>query len=160
RAAISRWHPRGRSSRAARSRELCRPRSGYRRAQQCRRRCRGQARRAQSCGSWYRLRGSARHDRPKRIRSYMMASVIVERHEGVCAIILNRPAILNAVNRETIAELAAAMNEAAEDRSARVVVLRGAGTHFCAGGDITMFAELIQLAQAERQKALYGIVDT
>ena len=89
-----------------------------------------------------------------------MASVVVERHEGVLEIILNRPDILNAVNRETIAALAAAVAEAAEDRGARVVLLRGAGTHFCAGGDITMFAELIRLPPAERQTALYRIVAT
>src|SRR5271169_1758624 len=88
-----------------------------------------------------------------------MPSVVIERHEGVLEIILNRPEILNAVNRETIAALAAAFAEAAEDRAARAVLLRGAGTHFCAGGDITMFAELIRLAPAERQKALYRIVD-
>lgn len=89
-----------------------------------------------------------------------MASVVVERQDGVFKITLNRPEILNAVNRETIAELAAAVAEAADDRAARAVLLRGAGTHFCAGGDITMFAELIRLAPAERQKALYRIVDT
>jgi len=89
-----------------------------------------------------------------------MPSVVVERRGGVLEIILNRPEILNAVNRETIAALAAAVAETAEDRAARVVLLRGAGTHFCAGGDITMFAELIRLTPAERQTALYRIVDT
>ena len=89
-----------------------------------------------------------------------MPSVVVERHEGVLEIILNRPEILNAVNRETIAALADAVAEAAEDRAARVILLRGAGTHFCAGGDITMFAELIRLAPAERLRVLYQIVDT
>ena len=89
-----------------------------------------------------------------------MPSVVVERHEGVFEIILNRPEILNAVNRETIAALAAAVAEAADDRAARAVLLRGAGTHFCAGGDITMFAELIRLSPAERFKALCQIVDT
>ena len=89
-----------------------------------------------------------------------MPDVVVERHDGVFEIILNRPEILNAVNRGTIAELAAAVAEAAEDRAARVVLLRGAGTHFCGGGDITMFAELIRLPPAERQIALYRIVAT
>jgi 2-(1,2-epoxy-1,2-dihydrophenyl)acetyl-CoA isomerase len=89
-----------------------------------------------------------------------MPSVIAERHEGVFEITLNRPEILNAVNRETIAELATAVAEAAEDRAARVVVLQGAGSHFCAGGDIGMFAELMRMAPTERQKALYRIVDT
>ena len=62
-----------------------------------------------------------------------MPDVVVERHEGVLEIVLNRPEILNAVNRQTIAALADAVAEAAEDRAARVVLLRGAGTHFCAG---------------------------
>jgi len=89
-----------------------------------------------------------------------MPSVVVQRNEAVLEIVLNRPEVLNAANRELIAELAAATAEAAEDASARVVLLRGAGAHFCAGGDITMFAELIRLTPAERQKALYRIVDT
>ena len=88
-----------------------------------------------------------------------MPSVIVQRREGVFEITLNRPEILNAVNRETIAALAAAVAEAAEDRSTRVVLLQGAGTHFCAGGDVTMFAELIRLTPAQRHQALYQIVD-
>jgi 2-(1,2-epoxy-1,2-dihydrophenyl)acetyl-CoA isomerase len=88
-----------------------------------------------------------------------MPSVVVERHGGVLEIILNRPEILNAVDHEAIAALAAAVAEAAEDQASRAVLLRGTGTHFCAGGDITMFAELIQLEPVERQKALYRIVD-
>src|ERR1700758_5544846 len=89
-----------------------------------------------------------------------MPHVVVQRRDAVLEITLNRPEILNAVNRETIAALAAAVAEAAEDRTARAVLLRGAGTHFCAGGDVNMFAELIRLGPAERQKALYRIVDT
>ena len=88
-----------------------------------------------------------------------MPTVILQRHETVLEIVLNRPEVLNTANRELIAELAAATSEAAEDRAARVVLLRGAGTHFCAGGDITMFGELIGLPPAERRKALYRIVD-
>ena len=57
-----------------------------------------------------------------------MLSVVVQRHEAVLQIMLNRPEVLDAANRELIAGLAAAAAEAAEDRSARVVLLRGAGT--------------------------------
>jgi 2-(1,2-epoxy-1,2-dihydrophenyl)acetyl-CoA isomerase len=89
-----------------------------------------------------------------------MPSVILQRHQAVLEIVLNRPEMLNAANRELIGELAAASAEAAEDRRARVVLLRGAGKHFCAGGDITMFDELIELPPAERRKALYQIVDS
>src|SRR6516165_12155987 len=88
-----------------------------------------------------------------------MPSVVLRRNEAVLEIILNRPEVLNAANRQLIAELADATAEAAEDRSARVVLLRGAGAHFCAGGDITMFGELIKLSPDERGKALYEIVD-
>jgi 2-(1,2-epoxy-1,2-dihydrophenyl)acetyl-CoA isomerase len=89
-----------------------------------------------------------------------MPSVIVQRHDAVFEIVLNRPEVLNAADRRLIAELAEATSEAAEDRKARAVLLRGAGGHFCAGGDITMFGELIGLASAERRKALYRIVDS
>ena len=88
-----------------------------------------------------------------------MPSVILQRHEAVLEIVLNRPEALNAANRELIGELAAAVGEAAEDRKARAVLLRGAGSHFCVGGDITMFGELIGLPPGERRSALYRIVD-
>jgi 2-(1,2-epoxy-1,2-dihydrophenyl)acetyl-CoA isomerase len=88
-----------------------------------------------------------------------MPNVIVERQGAVFEITLNRPDVLNAVDRETIAVLAAAAAEAAEDRAARAVLLRGVGTHFCAGGDIGMFDELIRLPPADRRKTLYQTVD-
>jgi 2-(1,2-epoxy-1,2-dihydrophenyl)acetyl-CoA isomerase len=88
-----------------------------------------------------------------------MANVIVNRQDGVSEIILNRPGVLNAVNHETITELAAAAAEVADDRTTRAVLLRGAGAHFCAGGDVRMFDELIRLPPEERSKALYRIVD-
>jgi 2-(1,2-epoxy-1,2-dihydrophenyl)acetyl-CoA isomerase len=88
-----------------------------------------------------------------------MPKVIVERRGAVGEIRLNRPELLNAVDRETIAALSAAVNQAAEDRDIRVVLLSGEGTHFCAGGDITMFGELIRLSPEERRRELYQIVD-
>ncbi|HEY3912458.1 MAG TPA: enoyl-CoA hydratase-related protein [Stellaceae bacterium] len=88
-----------------------------------------------------------------------MPKVIVERRGAVLEIVLNRPEILNAVDRDTIAALAAAAAEAAEDQAARAVLLRGAGTHFCAGGDIAMFGELIGLPPEQRRQELYRTVD-
>ncbi len=88
-----------------------------------------------------------------------MPDVIVERREAVFEIVLNRPEVLNAVDRKTIAALADAAAEAAEDRTARVVLLRGNGTHFCAGGDIGMFGALIGLPPEARRKELYRVVD-
>jgi len=88
-----------------------------------------------------------------------MPKVITERRGTVFEIRINRPERLNAVDRETIAALADAAAEAAEDKTVRAVLLRGEGAHFCAGGDITMFGELIRLLPDERRKVLYQIVD-
>ncbi|MBV8738455.1 MAG: enoyl-CoA hydratase/isomerase family protein [Alphaproteobacteria bacterium] len=88
-----------------------------------------------------------------------MPKVIVEPRGAIFEIRLNRPELLNAVDRETIAELAAAAADAAEDGDVRVVLLRGAGSHFCAGGDITMFGELVRLPPEERRRELYQTVD-
>jgi 2-(1,2-epoxy-1,2-dihydrophenyl)acetyl-CoA isomerase len=88
-----------------------------------------------------------------------MAKVVVERRGAIFEIRLNRPEMLNAVDREAIAALAAAAAEAAEDRNTRVLLLTGEGRHFCAGGDIAMFGELIALSPEERRKILYETVD-
>jgi len=88
-----------------------------------------------------------------------MPEVKVARDGAVCEIVLDRPEVLNAVDRETIAALAAAAAEAAEDEAARAVLVRGAGPHFCAGGDIRMFGALIDLPAEARARALYQIVD-
>ena len=88
-----------------------------------------------------------------------MAKVVLERRDAVLEIRLNRPEVLNAVDREAIAALAVAAAEAAEDRGARTVLLRGEGTHFCAGGDIRMFGELIEFPPAERRKVIHETVD-
>ncbi|HUC12061.1 MAG TPA: enoyl-CoA hydratase-related protein [Stellaceae bacterium] len=88
-----------------------------------------------------------------------MPKVIVEQRGAVREIRLNRPQLLNAVDCETIAAFAAAAAAAAEDRTVRVVLLRGEGAHFCAGGDITMFGALIGQPREERRKLLYEIVD-
>jgi enoyl-CoA hydratase/carnithine racemase len=56
--------------------------------------------------------------------------------EGVFWITLARPERLNAMSRELIADLGEVLRGLATDRSARVVVLRGAGRAFCAGLDL------------------------
>ena len=54
---------------------------------------------------------------------------------GVARITLNRPHRLNAINAALVDGLVAALRQAADDE-ARVVVLTGAGTSFCAGHDL------------------------
>jgi enoyl-CoA hydratase len=52
-------------------------------------------------------------------------------------LVLDRPEKLNAVDTPMLGELLAAVREAADDDSVRVVQLTGAGRAFCAGGDLT-----------------------
>ena len=49
---------------------------------------------------------------------------------------LNRPELRNAVSAQMVREILATFAAIANDRSVRIVVLRGAGGTFCAGGDI------------------------
>lgn len=60
-----------------------------------------------------------------------------EKSGGVATITINRPKVLNAFTDQTLFEMIAAFNDAAEDREVGVVVLTGAGDRaFSAGGDV------------------------
>ena len=60
---------------------------------------------------------------------------------GVLTITLDRPEARNAMSRAMVEELIAALREAEANAEVRVLVLRGAGGHFCAGGDIKDMAK-------------------
>ncbi|TAG22777.1 MAG: 2-(1,2-epoxy-1,2-dihydrophenyl)acetyl-CoA isomerase, partial [Rhodobacterales bacterium] len=62
-----------------------------------------------------------------------MTTLTVTKAEGVTTITLNRPEVMNALNRALRAELTAALREA---HSGRVIVLTGAGRAFCSGQDL------------------------
>ena len=68
--------------------------------------------------------------------------ILVERAGPVARVIINRPERRNAVSFAAWQSLAAAFDNLAADPEVRVVVLTGAGGRaFCAGNDITEFAE-------------------
>ena len=62
--------------------------------------------------------------------------VLVERRGPVTTVVLSRPAVANAVDRETALELAEAFRAFDCDDDARVGVLCGDGPNFCAGADL------------------------
>lgn len=69
---------------------------------------------------------------------------------GVCTLTLNRPEVRNAMSLAMVHELLAALRAAESDAAVRVLVLRGAGGHFCAGGDISDMAQArMKLAQRD-----------
>ena len=66
--------------------------------------------------------------------------VIVERHEAVLTITINRPAQKNAVNHEVAVQLGSALDVLDADADLAVGVLTGAGGTFSAGMDLKAFA--------------------
>jgi 2-(1,2-epoxy-1,2-dihydrophenyl)acetyl-CoA isomerase len=60
--------------------------------------------------------------------------VAVESRDGVHRITMNRPEVMNALNREMRQELLAALRAG---HAARVIVLTGSGRGFCSGQDLT-----------------------
>ncbi|UTP39598.1 enoyl-CoA hydratase [Phenylobacterium sp. LH3H17] len=63
-------------------------------------------------------------------------TLIVEAHDAVTLIKLNRPEALNALNSQLLAELCAALDAAEADDSVRCLVLTGSERAFAAGADI------------------------
>lgn len=57
-------------------------------------------------------------------------------HDGVAILTMNEPKSINALSEEMLAALLDAFDQIAEDRSVKVVILRSAGDHFCAGHNL------------------------
>ncbi len=68
--------------------------------------------------------------------------VIYEKKEAVAWLTLNRPEVLNALNRKMWRELAEVIDLADKDEEVRVVIVTGAGRAFCAGDDINDLATI------------------
>ena len=66
----------------------------------------------------------------------------LERRDGVLQVVFDRAGVSNALDSETVEELAAVFEAVADDRSVRAIVLRGAGRHFCAGADLKSIGEV------------------
>ena len=70
-------------------------------------------------------------------------NLLFESRDSVAVVTLNRPKVLNALNRALLAELDAAADTIAADTSIRAVILTGAGEKaFAAGADIQELAEM------------------
>jgi enoyl-CoA hydratase len=90
-------------------------------------------------------------------------TILLERRGGVAVITINRPEKRNALNIQTRAEGAAALDELRDDESVRVVVITGAGDKaFIAGADISEFAGRTAVTQREVMlgRSLFTAIDT
>jgi 2-(1,2-epoxy-1,2-dihydrophenyl)acetyl-CoA isomerase len=69
------------------------------------------------------------------------STLLLDRRGPIATITLHRPDARNALDIVMRRELVTALDEIEADPDARVVVLTGAGGHFCAGGDVKLMRE-------------------
>jgi 2-(1,2-epoxy-1,2-dihydrophenyl)acetyl-CoA isomerase len=89
----------------------------------------------------------------------MSEPVLLHRDGVVATLTLNRPDVLNTLDFAMVEALVARTAEVAADDSLRVVVLRGAGKHFMAGGDVRTFAGELAHPPATRQADFQRMVE-
>ena len=70
------------------------------------------------------------------------ANITLARDGAVARLTLSRPDRRNALTHAMMLELADAFAQVRDDLACRVLVLRGAGGHFCAGGDLDAMADM------------------
>lgn len=70
-----------------------------------------------------------------------MPTVLYEKDNRIARITLNRPERLNAINDDLPGELEAAVQRADADPEVHVMILSGKGEAFCAGYDLTEYAQ-------------------
>jgi len=66
-----------------------------------------------------------------------LETVVYRVQESIATISLNRPQVLNALNRRLIQEAREALEAAAADPAVKVIILRGEGRAFCTGDDLS-----------------------
>ncbi|NYT78831.1 enoyl-CoA hydratase [Alcaligenaceae bacterium] len=80
-----------------------------------------------------------------------MSVLLYEVENGVAYLTMNRPEARNALSTEMRDELRQRFEQVSSDDEVRCVVLRGAGTHFMAGGDVKSFAETADMSPEARR---------
>jgi 2-(1,2-epoxy-1,2-dihydrophenyl)acetyl-CoA isomerase len=81
-----------------------------------------------------------------------MADLEVTRQGSIAVLTANRPEARNALSLEMRAALTDVLHDIEQDDSVRAVVLRGAGDHFMAGGDVKGMADAFTQTPEEIRK--------
>jgi enoyl-CoA hydratase len=67
-------------------------------------------------------------------------TLLYDKKEGVATITLNRPDLMNSINRRMADEILDALQDVKTDQTVKVAILTGAGEKiFCAGADLNLF---------------------
>jgi enoyl-CoA hydratase/carnithine racemase len=71
-------------------------------------------------------------------------TIILDRKDGIGYLKLNRPDRANTISLQLMHDVVSAMEQVEADEEYRVVIVTGAGKHFCGGADLRDFAERAQ----------------
>jgi enoyl-CoA hydratase len=90
-------------------------------------------------------------------------NLLIERDDAVAIVTFNRPKVLNALNTQTLTELAAVVADVKADASVRAIVLTGAGEKsFVAGADINELAVQAPIEgkeHARRGQQIFDVIE-
>jgi 3-hydroxypropionyl-coenzyme A dehydratase len=80
--------------------------------------------------------------------------------EGVAIIKINRPEVLNALNREAMSELSTAIDTVGLDDKIKVLIITGAGERsFCAGADIKYVVNIDPIEAERYATFIHGLLN-
>ena len=84
----------------------------------------------------------------------MSDAVLLDVSEGIATVTLNAPEVRNALTSELRTRFREVIATLEFDDAVRCVVIRGAGDHFQAGGDIRVMQERLKMPEAERRNTI------
>lgn len=94
------------------------------------------------------------------VTTAVCTNVLYEKKDAIAYITLNRPKVLNALNKSIIVELKAAFEEARDDSEVRGVILTGAGDKaFAAGADVSEVINDSAIVAEEKTRFGQGVTN-
>lgn len=93
-----------------------------------------------------------------------MSDLLISKENTILTITLNRPEKRNALNKDLINALKAALREADKKEDLRAIVIKGAGRDFCSGADLAELGKIAEnsfeenLADAENLAELFVLI--
>jgi 1,4-dihydroxy-2-naphthoyl-CoA synthase len=89
-----------------------------------------------------------------------LETVLYEKRGGFAYITMNRPKVLNALNRQSLVDLRAALQDAKDDPEVRGAIITGAGEKaFIAGADINEVATDTPVEAEQKTRAGQSVMD-
>jgi methylglutaconyl-CoA hydratase len=74
-------------------------------------------------------------------------SIVLEKHELLATITLNRPEVGNAMNLQMIREISSTIEVLKRDERIRLILFKSEGAHFCSGADLNWMQAGIKLSK-------------